>query len=94
MFVACSDARAAGVSHLIKWYSGPCSQWEPQVTPETVVVNPPWGLRLLNDVEEEEQPAETDRWVAGDVHSWGTICFLQFYTRKAQPGYWLQPRLN
>jgi 23S rRNA G2445 N2-methylase RlmL len=65
--VACRDAKAAGVSHLIKWHSGPCSQWKPRETPSTVVVNPPWGLRLLNDAEEEEEePAEANRWFAGD----------------------------
>ncbi len=71
---ACSDAKAAGVSHLIKWHSGPCSQWEPRETPATVMVNPPWGLRLLNDAEEEDLP-EGNRWFAGDILT--SVCGCQ-----------------
>ncbi|KAL3157914.1 hypothetical protein ABBQ32_012319 [Trebouxia sp. C0010 RCD-2024] len=57
--LAKSDARSAEVSHLIKWHSGPCSQWVPRDTPSTVVVNPPWGLRLLNDAENAESDQDT-----------------------------------
>ena len=57
----CSDARSAEVSHLIKWHSGPCSQWVPRQAPSTVVVNPPWGLRLLND----DDNAESDQGLTG-----------------------------
>jgi len=75
--VACRDAKAAGISHLIKWHDGPCSQWQPRETPSTVVVNPPWGLRLLNDAEEEEEePAEANRWFAGDLSSLRLLTYL------------------
>ena len=63
----CSDARSAQVSHLIKWHSGPCSEWVPRDTPTTVVVNPPWGLRLLNDAEN----AESDQDIRGILHTPG-----------------------
>lgn len=66
-FYLCSDARSAEVSHLIKWHSGPCSQWVPRDTPSTVVVNPPWGLRLLNDAEN----AESDQDTRGILHAPG-----------------------
>ena len=65
---ACRDAQAAGVAKHIKWHDGPCSNWVPRTTPNTVVVNPPWGRRLLNDAEEEDE-AEGDRRFAGAVHA-------------------------
>ena len=60
----CSDARSAEVSHLIKWHSGPCSRWVPRQAPSTVVVNPPWGLRLLND----DENAESDQSFRGTLN--------------------------
>lgn len=48
----CRDAKAAGVAHLIQWRSGPCSQWKLSQAPSTVVVNPPWGLRLLAEMDD------------------------------------------
>ena len=48
---------------MIKWHSGPCSKWILRQTPSTVVVNPPWGLRLLN----EEGSAEAARDHAGAI---------------------------
>ncbi len=42
-----------------------------------MVVNPPWGLRLLNDAEEEEEePAEANRWFAGDLSSLRLLTYL------------------
>lgn len=52
------------MSHLIKWHDGPCGQWTPRQTPSTVVVNPPWGLRLLNDAGGEHN-SEADQGYAG-----------------------------
>lgn len=51
------DAAAAGVAHLIKWQTGACSQWRPPTTPSNIIVNPPWGLRLLADEEADERTA-------------------------------------
>ncbi len=42
-----------------------------------MVVNPPWGLRLLNDAEEEEEePAEANRWFAGDLSPLPLLTYL------------------
>lgn len=85
----CSDARSAQVSHLIKWHSGPCSQWVPRDTPSTVVVNPPWGLRLLNDAENTESDQDTRGIVhAPDVER----CCSQLFSLLMSTA--LQPRLS
>ena len=68
VFGACRDAQAAGMAQYIKWHDGPCSKWVPRTPPSTVVVNPPWGRRLLNDADEEDE-AEGQRWSAGGLHS-------------------------
>ena len=45
----CRAAEAAGVRDDVRFQLGNCRDWQPRYTPTLVVVNPPWGNRLLPD---------------------------------------------
>ena len=38
--------------NMVRFQAGNCSSWKPQRTPTCVVVNPPWGSRLLSEQPE------------------------------------------
>lgn len=39
--------KAANVRKYIRFYNNSCAEWVPKHTPNMVVANPPWGVRLL-----------------------------------------------
>ncbi len=45
--LAAKDAEAAGVRGLVRFSQGDCRAWVPELKPDLVVANPPWGTRLL-----------------------------------------------
>ena len=70
-----SSLDLAGLGHVIEIRQGNCLDWKPadSSVPWTVVTNPPWGVRLTNDMSEswealrvflrETCPAGTQAWV-------------------------------
>lgn len=57
-----SSLEAAGLAHVVQVEQGDCKDWDPissigngsrnQTVPWTVVANPPWGVRLTDDMHE------------------------------------------
>jgi 23S rRNA G2445 N2-methylase RlmL len=45
--LAAKDVQAAGVGGIVKLSRGDCRAWVPEMKPDLVVTNPPWGARLL-----------------------------------------------
>jgi 23S rRNA G2445 N2-methylase RlmL len=45
--LAAKDAEAAGVGRVIRFSQGDCGAWVPELKPDLLVTNPPWGTRLL-----------------------------------------------
>ncbi|XP_057816583.2 uncharacterized protein LOC131029920 [Cryptomeria japonica] len=53
------DAEAAGIKYTLELSCKDCREYIPSVTPSLVVVNPPWGYRLGNAGENDDEDVES-----------------------------------